>query len=143
MASLAQRMAYEVACSAVPYDFSKPSNQRVLFPYVTKDTALSEGSEEVRESIRYLHRRLLGEEVTDAELDATMGVLMETHTLGVAGIALGVVDEELGTCRLNRDRNTNNELPDNRRINRDREYNIRAWMAAVSYLLADYRFLYE
>ena len=46
-------------------------------------------------------------------------------------------------CRLNRDRNTNTQLPDGRRINRDSEYTIRAWMAAVSYLLADYGFLYE
>lgn len=144
MASLAQRMAYEVACSAVPYDFSKSSGERVLFPYVDRDTLLSETSEEVRENVRYLHRRLLGEEVTEDELSATLGVLIEAHDLGKQGLADGSVSDELvDQCRLNRDRNTDERLPDGRRINRDPEYTIRAWMAAVSYLLADYQFLYE
>jgi hypothetical protein len=144
MASLAQRMAYEVACSAVPYDFSKPENQRLLFPTVDRNTGLSETSEQVRETIRHLHSRLLGENVTEEELNATVGVLMEAHSLGSQGIADGSVSEDLADpCRLNRDRNTDAQLPDNRRINRDPDYNVRAWMAAVSYLLGDYRFLYE
>jgi hypothetical protein len=144
MASLAQRMAYEVACSAVPYDFSKSANQRVLFPYVDRDTLLSESSTQVRDNVRYLHSRLLGEDVSDEELNATIGVLMEAYDLGREGLNDGSVSEDLvDQCRLNRDRNTDDSLPEDRRINRDSEYNIRAWMAAVSYLLADYRYLYE
>jgi hypothetical protein len=144
MASLAQRMAYEVACSAVPYDFSKSANQRVLFPYVDRDTLLSESSTQVRDNVRYLHSRLLGEDVSDEELNATIGVLMEAYDLGREGLNDGSVSEDLvDQCRLNRDRNTDASLPQDRRINRDSEYNIRAWMAAVSYLLADYRYLYE
>lgn len=144
MVSLAQRMAYEVACSAVPYDFSKPANERLLFPTVDRNTALSETSEQVRETVRHLHSRLLGENVSEEELDATLGVLMEAHSLGSQGIADGSVSEDLAdACRLNRDRNTDAQLPDGRRINRDSDYNVRAWMAAVSYLLGDYRFLYE
>ena len=144
MASLAQRMAYEVACGAVPYDFSKSADQRLLFPTVDRDTGLSESSDQVRETIRHLHSRLLGENVTEEELDATMGVLLETHSLGSQGIADGSVSDQLvGDCRLDRDPNTDAQLPDNRRINQDPNYNIRAWMATVSYLLGDYRFLYE
>jgi hypothetical protein len=144
MASLAQRMAYEVACSAVPYDFSKSPNERLLFPTVDANTGLSETSEQVRETVRHLHSRLLGENVSEEELNATLGVLMEAKSLGSQGLADGSVSEELADqCRLNRDRITGTQLPDNRRINRDPDYNIRAWMAAVSYLLADYRFLYE
>ena len=144
MASLAQRMAYEVACSAVPYDFSKPVKERFLFPTVDADTKLSESSDQVRETVRHLHSRLLGEVVSDEELDATLGVLMQAYSLGRQGLADGTVSEDLADpCRLNRDRNTNTQLPDGRRINRDSEYTIRAWMAAVSYLLADYGFLYE
>jgi hypothetical protein len=144
MASLAQRMAYEVACSAVPYDFSKSPNERLLFPTVDANTGLSETSEQVRETVRHLHSRLLGENVSEEELNATLGVLMEAKSLGSQGLADGSVSEELADqCRLNRDRITGTQLPDNRRINRDPDYNIRAWMATVSYLLADYRFLYE
>ena len=143
MASLAQRMAYEVACSAVPFDFSKSPNQRLLFPTVDLSTPLSEASDQVRDTVRHLHSRLLGEDVSDTELNATLGVLMEAYSLGRQGIADGSTPVELNECRLNRDRNTDASLPDGRRINQDPEYNIRAWMAAVSYLLADYRFLYE
>jgi len=35
------------------------------------------------------------------------------------------------------------ELPEEQQIRRDDNYNIRAWMAVVTYLLADYKFLYE
>jgi hypothetical protein len=146
MASLAQRMAYEVACSAVPYDFSKPAKERLLFPYVDRDTPISEASSQVRDNVRYLHARLLGEELSsdDPEIDATIGVLMETYGLGVEGLANGTVPEELAEpCRLFDDRNTGDRLPDGRRISRDEGYTLRAWMAAVSYLLSDYRFLYE
>jgi len=146
MASLAQRMAYEVACSAVPYDFSKPANQRLLFPNIDQSTQLSEASDQVREAVRHLHDRLLGENLAgaDEEIAATLVVLMEAYSLGRQGLGDGSVSEELaGPCRLNRDRLTGDDLPDNRRINRDTEYTVRAWMAATSYLLSDYRYLYE
>jgi hypothetical protein len=146
MASLAQRMAYEVACFAVPYDFSKPASQRLLFPNIDRNTPLSEASDQVRDTVRYLHERLLGESLapTDEEVEATMVVLMEAYSLGRQGLADGSVPEELADpCRLNQDRITGESLPDDRRINRDSEYTVRAWMAAVSYLLSDYRYLYE
>lgn len=146
MASLAQRMAYEVACSAVPYDFSKPAAERLLFPNIDVGVALDGGSDQIRETVQHLHRRVLGEGVAlnDAEIDATMTVLTEVYSLGRDGLASGSVTEELaGPCRVNDDRLTGEDLPDGRRINEDPDYTIRAWMAAVSYLLSDYRFLYE
>ena len=146
MASLAQRMAYEVACSAVSYDFSKPANQRVLFPNIDRTTPLSDSSDQVREAVRHLHDRLLGEGLagSDEEVAATMVVLMETYSLGREGLANETVPTQLaGPCRLFDDRMTGESLPDERRINQDPEYTVRAWMAAVSYLLSDYRYLYE
>ena len=146
MASLAQRMAYEVACSAVPYDFSKPANQRVLFPSIDRSTPLSDASDQVREAVRHLHDRLLGEGLagSDEEVAATMVVLMEAYSLGRQGLADGSVPEQLADpCRLFNDRMTGASLPQERRINQDTEYTVRAWMAAVSYLLSDYRYLYE
>jgi hypothetical protein len=145
MASLAQRMAYEVACSSVPYDFSKPAHERVLFPNINRDTPLSDSSDQVRDAVRHLHQRLLGEEVVNEdELAATMAVLIESYDLGRAGLADETVPQELAQpCRLFNDRITGDSLPQERRINGDPEYTIRAWMAAVSYLLSDYRFLYE
>ena len=145
MASLAQRMAYEVACSAVPYDFSKPRNQRLLFPNIDQGTAV-DGSDAIREAVRHLHSQILGEDlaISDEEVDATMTVLIESHALGRQGIGSGAVSEELtGPCRLFDDRMTGADLPQSRFVNRDSDYNVRAWMAAVSYLLSDYRFLYQ
>ncbi|MDH3200837.1 MAG: hypothetical protein OEM15_08090 [Myxococcales bacterium] len=146
MASLAQRMAYEVACSAVPYDFSKASNQRLLFPGIDRNVAIDNGSDQVRDAVRHLHEQLLGESLgaNDPEIDATMVVLTEAYSLGRNGLSTGAVSEELADpCRLNNDRMTGDSLPDNRRINQDPDYTLRAWMAAVSYLLSDYRYLYE
>jgi hypothetical protein len=100
----------------------------------------------VRDAVRHLHDRLLGEGLagSDEEVAATMGVLMEAYSLGREGLANGLVQEELaGPCRLFDDRMTGESLPQERRINRDTEYTVRAWMAAVSYLLSDYRYLYE
>ena len=148
MASLAQRMSYEVACSAVPYDFSKPANERVLFPNIDQNTPLSEASDQVRGAVQHLHDRLLGEGLTgidqQVEVNATMVVLMEAYNLGRVGLAAGSVPEELADpCRLFNDRMTGESLPQQRHVNRDTEYTVRAWMAAVSYLLSDYRYLYE
>ncbi len=146
MASLAQRMAYEVACSAVPYDFSKSSNQRLLFPGIDRNVAIDGGSDQVRAAVQHLHAQLLGESLAanDAEIDATMVVLTEAYNLGRNGLSTGAVSEELaGPCRLNDDRMTGDSLPNDRRINQDPDYTVRAWMAAVSYLLSDYRYLYE
>ncbi|MDH3625834.1 MAG: hypothetical protein OEQ49_18360, partial [Myxococcales bacterium] len=146
MASLAQRMAYEVACSAVPYDFSKSPNQRLLFPGIDRNVAIDGGADQVRAAVQHLHAQLLGESLAanDAEIDATMVVLTEAYNLGRNGLATGAVSEELADpCRLNDDRMTGDSLPNDRRINQDPDYTVRAWMAAVSYLLSDYRYLYE
>jgi hypothetical protein len=96
--------------------------------------------------VRHLHDRLLGEGLagSDAEIAATMVVLMEAYNLGRQGLANEIVPEQLpGQCRLFNDRMTGASLPQERHINRDTEYTVRAWMAAVSYLLSDYRYLYE
>jgi hypothetical protein len=146
MASLAQRMAYEVACFAVPYDFSKPARERLLFPNIDRSTPLSEASDQVREAVRHLHYQLLGEDLapSDEEVSATLVVLMEAYSLGREGLANGSVPEQLADpCRLYNDRITGDSLPQERQISRDTEYTVRAWMAAVSYLLSDYRYLYE
>jgi hypothetical protein len=143
MASLAQRMAYEVACRAVPYDFSKPQDERLLFPTIQRGDAI-EDSARIREAVQHLHDRILGEQLMDSEeIEATMQVLTEAYTLGRQGIALDWTPTGLNSCGIDRDPWTGESLPQNERIYNDEQYSIRAWMAAVSYLLSDYRFLYE
>lgn len=146
MSNLATRMAGEVVCFAVPYDFSKPSEERVLFPHVRlEEVPMSAGHEvggaiaNVKKNIVYLHDRLLGEtlSVDDAEVEATFQVFLETWKEGQ--------DQKLKgqwmawPCGL--DPTTGVALPDE--IRRDATYVERAWMATVAYLLSDYRFLFE
>ena len=100
----------------------------------------------MREAVRHLHYQLLGEDLapSDEEVSATLVVLMEAYSLGREGLANGSVPEQLADpCRLYNDRITGDSLPQERQISRDTEYTVRAWMAAVSYLLSDYRYLYE
>ncbi len=144
MASLAQRMAYEVACSAVPYDFSKKVKDRLLFPDMEPGVNLNQQEGRVRDAIRHLHLQLLGEEATEEELTESMDLLLEVYNLGRQGIADESVDEQLTQpCRLYQDRLTGDDLPQSRYVDRDDNYTIRAWMAVVSYMLSDYRYVYD
>lgn len=144
MASLSQRMAYEVACSAVPYDFSKPTRDRLLFPAIETDTLPLQQQELARNTIRHLHDRLLGEAATEEEVTETFDLLLEVWNLGQQGLVDESVSDQLSQpCRLYQDRNTGDDLPQSRYVDRDPNYTIRAWMAVVSYMLSDYRFVYD
>ncbi|MEZ4287476.1 MAG: hypothetical protein R3A47_04900 [Polyangiales bacterium] len=59
MASLAQRMAYEVSCSAVSFDFSKPISGRLLFQDVELNTLPNDRPDLIRQQILDLHSRIL------------------------------------------------------------------------------------
>lgn len=146
MSNLATRMAAEVACLAVPYDLSKPQEERVLFPYVRLQEVPESAGHEVpgaianaRRNIVYLHDRLLGEtlSVDDPEVDATLRLFVETWR---EGTSQGLTSSRLSwPCGV--DPTTGQNLDD--LIRRDPDYVARAWMATVAYLLSDYRFLYE
>lgn len=146
MSNLATRMASEIACFAVPYDFSKPLEERVLFPLVRREEVpLSAGHEvagailNIKRNIVHLHDRLLGEtlSVDDPEVEATFQVFFGTWKEGQ-------VEELKGQwmawpCGI--DPTTGEALEND--LRKDGNYVERAWMATVAYLLSDYRFLYE
>lgn len=46
-------------------------------------------------------------------------------------------------CSLRNHPETGESLPEDQRIRRDDNYVIRSWMGVLTYMLADYRFLYE
>ena len=46
-------------------------------------------------------------------------------------------------CRATTDWWTGEELTEAKHVTRDDKYVVRAWMAVLTYLLADYRFVYE
>lgn len=148
MAAIAQRMAHEVACRAVSADFARDSGARVLFPGIdagTQPSAPNELRGEVLSAAQYLHAQLLGEELAadDPEILATATLFNKVWAIGQEGLQANRFPKELPEpCRANRDPLTGKDLGE-RRVVEDPYYTLRAWMAVVSYLLSDYRFLHE
>jgi mono/diheme cytochrome c family protein len=148
MANVAWRMANELACSATAWDISRPLEQRKLFPYVEATTFPSDaaGIAAVQQNIQYLHSRLLGEnlELTDPELLRTYQLFLDTWNEGLAKLSTDeYADDLVWSCRGRWDPATGEELPEGERLEKDDQYIVRSWMAVVTYLLADYKFLYE
>lgn len=151
MAGIQLRMANEVACTVTARDFTQTPQKRRLFPMVEFDTAPLdeagfpdlEAEAKIRKNIAHLHYHILGErlETTDEEVTRTFNLFLETLQEG----RLKLNSEELDASLLCRA--TTNfdgvELPEEERITRDESYTIRSWQAVVTYLLADYKFLYE
>jgi hypothetical protein len=146
MAAVQERMASEVACTATAWDFLQPEASRFLFRHVSATDTLATNSEGVRRNVQYLHARILGEdlELTDAEISRTVQLFGDTVDEGVRKLASSEVERGLPwACRGRRNPLTGVDLPDAERLNDDESYAIRGWMAVLTYLMSDYRFLYE
>jgi hypothetical protein len=148
MASVGARMANEVSCFTTAYDFSRPADQRALFPKVEPtQTPVAPGDvDAIKANIQYLHERVLGEklDLADPEIERTYALFLATWTEGAAAVADGQENPWLSWwCQARVDPNTQADLPESERIDTDENYVIRSWMAVVTYLLSDYKFLYE
>ena len=154
MAGVANRMANEVACASTAWDFSRPADQRKLFPKVTLDhiplgptgDEIPDAIADIKANIQHLHSQILGEEleVSDPEIERTYNLFLETWKEGSANVAAGTENEWLSWwCQARVDPNTQVDLPEAEKINTDKNYTIRAWMAVTTLLLSDYDFLYE
>jgi hypothetical protein len=153
-ANVARRMANELACQSVALDLSQPKDKRALFPFAdattlpenvdTLDDTEGEGAAAIRHNIKYLHDRILNEQydLGDEQLLLTYDLFMTTLRDGRWRIANGAASTALpNECRGTRDHWTNEE--NKKGLSQDPDYTIRAWMAVVSYMLGDYKFLYE
>jgi hypothetical protein len=151
MASIATRMANEMSCLAVPQDFTHDAADRRLFPHVEMSFVPEDDNgfevpgavERIKDNIRHLHQHILGEEVSSVELERTYALFVDTWREGRAGVIDETIDRDSWNCRAERDPITGEDLPEERRVRRDEDYTMRAWMAVVTYLLSDYDFLYE
>jgi hypothetical protein len=158
MANVAFRMANEVACWNTARDFVLPPSDRRLFPFVelayepedANGFEVPAASAAIRANIQYLHQRMLGEflELNDPEINRSYELFLNVWKDGKAGLA--VPEEEGGysgflpfNCQARYDFATGLEMADDRIIDEDRNYTVRAWMAVMTYLLSDYRFLHE
>jgi hypothetical protein len=118
-----ERIANQVACERVADDLY---NTGLLFPAADENDTPDTGPGEtaIRQNIVHLHKYLLGEEfaVNDAEVDATYQLFLDVRALGETAIP--------SQCRGNGSSSDSNGT-------------VLPWMAVVTYMLSDYRFLYE
>ena len=118
-----ERIANQVACDLVADHLY---NDGLLFPTAnvtdTPDTAAGETA--IRSNIQHLHRHLLGEDLPggNAELAATYQLFLDARAAGNTSIP--------SQCRGGGGSNDDNGT-------------VLPWMAVVTYLLTDYRFLYN
>ena len=161
MANVADRMANEMSCLAVPRDFLLPKEQRLLFPHVelsyepedANGFPVAPAKAAIEENIRYLHARLLGEwlEPGDPELARTYELFHATWKEGKEGMLKVDPATQKPTipknlpwaCTVQKDYWTDHDLPDAAKLVDDETYTVRAWMAVVGYMLGDWAFLSE
>lgn len=149
MANIADRMSNEMSCTATGLDFAKPAEERLLFPMVELDDVPGTpgAAEAIKANIAYLHGHLLAEhaDIFDPEVQRTYDLFMDVWEDGQAGLM-----DELepyptqvpGPCQATEDPITG-PIPVEKQLVEDPDYTARAWMAVITYLLGDYRYLYE
>lgn len=146
MSAVMSRMANEVACQATAWDFMQALDQRKLFPNVEVTDTPATAPDKIRANIRYLYAHVLGEHLAEGspEVERVYALFDETWQEGTAKVAAKTLgNTPPWNCRGRWDRRTGVELPEGQRLEDDKNYTIRSWMAVVTYLLSDYRFLYE
>jgi hypothetical protein len=147
-------MANDLACKNVARDFVAQQSQRTLFPMVEATYVPEDGNgfdvpmaiEAIRRNIQYLHRHVLGEslELDDPEIDRTYDLFYETWKEGRAKVLARDLPASIHySCQGRVDFWTGEAFPVAERVAADGLYAVRAWSAVVSYLLMDYRFLYD
>jgi len=158
MANVAMRMANEMSCRAVAADFAKDPSDRVMFPLVDVEYQPEDdngfevpaAAAAIRANIQFLTQRLWGEylDINDPEINAAFALFISVWEDGKRGLEIpedegGYGNGLPGPCRATSDYYTGEPLPEERRVESDPNYTIRAWMAVITYMLSDYRFLHE
>ena len=161
MVAVASGMARELGCRIPAWEFSKPLDKRTLLTKAKQETvpmdSYSEGMKAnpenervIRENLAYLHQRLLGEFVSpnSPEVDLSYELFVEAwkerpEWKGPAVNAINHPDCR-GVWDLTRaSGNARVQWPAEQQVTTDTNSTIYAWQAVLTYLLMDFRFLYE
>lgn len=184
MLATSQYTAAMVACRTTSYDFTKPAAERRLFRSVELNTTpftpranpsaalvpVPDAEKKIRETIKHLFFRLLGEtvEVDSEEVTLAYGLFVdvwkdledrdvrEGDNKGMSNgrcvaewdwdkpVRFEDRDGRLAPVfeRL-RDRPQDAPYEPGMRLDRDENYTVRSWQAVMTYLLTDYRFTHE
>lgn len=123
MDGIQERVANQVACQRVADDLY---NNGTLFPIADENDIPDGGAGDnaIRQNIQFLHQHLLGEDlaISDAEVANTYQLFVDVRAEGDTAIP--------SQCRGGGPSTDNNGT-------------VLPWMAVVTYLLSDYRFIYE
>ncbi len=153
--AMSESMASELACYATGEDFTRPLNERLLFPYVQQSFVPDTHENEIKQNIVHLHAWFLNEELllNDEEVQHTYDLFVAAHTAlkdsddktlkkGVAGVrgggpgcdgyVINSVDPVRGGYRTR-----------SGRLQSDQHYTVKAWMAVVNYLMLDPRYIHD
>jgi hypothetical protein len=155
MAAVQLRMANEMACKAVPFDLTRPLEDRKLFPYVqlsyvpldANGFEVPQAKAAVRDNLRHLGWSLLGQRWQDGDpqLEAWYQFFLEVLQGGRAAMAAGTEPATLQywQCRGVADPASGAPLPQKDQITADPHYTLRSWMAVATAMLSDANFLYD
>ncbi len=131
--AMQETYANKVACDLVKNDFDRDNNDRLYFANLSLDDSPSDSGNEakVRQAIQKLIWLLWGEKVgeNDAQVTQAYNLIKDVHAAGMADNAKS---------------NNIDCTTDNGRIRRDdSDYVERSWNLLASFLLSDFKFLYE
>ncbi|MEZ6132660.1 MAG: hypothetical protein R3C59_28675 [Planctomycetaceae bacterium] len=134
MGAIQRMMANDMACRHVARDFSKPPNERLLFPSIepTVVPGQKNAEQKIRAAIVHLHQRLLGHQhqIDHPEVNRTYSLFA------------GLVDDARRTDGVEKSGTYFCERINEQRLP-DPDYTLRAWRGVVTYLLRQHDFLYE
>jgi hypothetical protein len=151
-ASVAWRMANEVACHITAYDFTKPKDQRRFFPMVEANEQPElaghpvDGSiASIRANLVHMYKLFLGQTLdpADPEIERALQLYVETFRELQAAGKEDIEYECQGRIDPASTVDPPTELPKDQQITKDKNFTIRSWMAVTTYLLLDWKFLYQ
>ena len=153
MSSTQQLMATQMSCHVATKDLFYPQEQRKLFPFVEMDMApldvdgLTNAAavSAIKKNIAHLHWTFFGERVDEdsAQVSRTYDLFVDIWNRGQVLLDEGDSKYLRYGCRLRYHPETGDSFTSEEQIRLDDNYVIRSWTGVLTYLLADYRFLYE
>jgi hypothetical protein len=163
-ASVVRRLANEMACLSVPMAFAwrDADNRRLLRhveldtePLDSNDVEIPANIDAIKTDLAALHLLLLGEEVGPGHvaLEESYDLWLQVWQGGKARVAAGDENANLyGRCQalddfwdadLDFDPQGSAGPGDRVQVINDSAYTVRAWMAVMSFMLSDHRFIFE
>lgn len=144
MYATAERMSQEMVCQRVVQEFEKSRAQRTLFTLVDMTDTPASAPEKIQAQVNLLIERLWGDPQTDlaAEQAAAYNLFNEVWTDRVANVPSDWLYNNDTTDDAN-DEFCLLDWDNDAALKQDPNHTLRSWMALLTYMLSDFRVLYE